>query len=320
MSRVTERSALAAGAGSQRGDRPDVMRNGRREPSSARIWDSYHSVLAEIPAGQRVADCVVSLVWTLVVTGDGQAGIAVTYPQGVYESGLPGTVAGSDLRTAAGWVTSWNYYEASLGCAAVNAAVNTRERLEGMTGRPLEELAAGGRDLFTRLAERFAGGRAAVVGHFPAVERLAATCELTVLERQPQAGDTPDPACEYILPQQDLVCITGTTVTNKTLPRLLELSRRAFTVLVGPSTPLSPVWFDYGVDVLAGAVVVDPERVRRCVQEGAHRPVFREGLLTVEIAAADVLGRATPPGGRGGHEERVPAATPGGAPRFESRP
>ena len=30
-----------------------------------------------------------------------------------------------------------------------------------------------------------------------------------------------DSACEYILPEQDFVFITGMTLTNKTLPRLL---------------------------------------------------------------------------------------------------
>ena len=98
----------------------------------------------------------------------------------------------------------------------------------------------------------------------------------------------PDPAAEYILAEQDCVCITGTAVTNKTLPRLLELSRSAYVALVGPSVPLSPVWSDHGVDLLAGAVVTDAADVRRCVQEGAHRRVFREGLTTVSLAAADI--------------------------------
>jgi uncharacterized protein (DUF4213/DUF364 family) len=108
------------------------------------------------------------------------------------------------------------------------------------------------------------------------------------LERRPELGDTPDPACEYLLPRQDCVCITGTAVTNKTLPRLLQLSRSAYTVLVGPSVPLSRVWFDHGVDLVAGAVVTDPDGVRRCVMEGAHRRVFREGLTTMAIAVGDV--------------------------------
>ena len=37
----------------------------------------------------------------------------------------------------------------------------------------------------------------------------------------------PDPACEYILSEQDVVIMTATTLINKTMPRLLALSRNA---------------------------------------------------------------------------------------------
>ena len=118
--------------------------------------------------------------------------------------------------------------------------------------------ASAARALFERLAQRFAGGSVAVVGHFPHLEPLSDHCTLTILERHPSGGDLPDQACEYLLPRQDCVCITGSAVSNKTLPRLLELSRDAYVVLVGPSVPLTTMWFDYGVDLLAGTVVLDP--------------------------------------------------------------
>jgi uncharacterized protein (DUF4213/DUF364 family) len=44
-------------------------------------------------------------------------------------------------------------------------------------------------------------------------------------------------------------------------------------MLLGPSTPLSPVLFEYGVDVISGARVVDAKAVSRTVGRGAS---FRE--------------------------------------------
>jgi uncharacterized protein len=252
-------------------------------------WAPYHDLLREVPEG-TVRDCFVGQVWTLVTTDAGSTGVAQTFPQGLDESALPGSVAGSDLRVIAGRILSWNYYEAAVGCAALNASFNTRERVERASGRALEDLAVAGAAVFEQVARDFAGGKVAVIGRFPALDIVAGACELTVLERNPGRGDTPSAASEYLLGEQDCVCITGTAVINKTLPRLLELTRRAFTVLIGPTVPLSPVWFDHGVDRLAGAVVTDPEGVRRCVKEGAHRRTFRAGLMTVQMSATD-LGR-----------------------------
>jgi uncharacterized protein (DUF4213/DUF364 family) len=50
--------------------------------------------------------------------------------------------------------------------------------------------------------------------------------------------------------------------------RLLTLSRDAQIVVAGPTTPLHPLMFDFGIKILAGLVVEDEERVWRIVAEG----------------------------------------------------
>lgn len=255
-------------------------------------WGLYRDLLAAIPDG-TVSECVAGLVWTSVLIDDRQTGLSLTMRQGLDGSSLPGSIAGIDLHTATRWMLNWNLYEASIGCAAANAVFNTRENVEGMTHRPLADFAVQGRTVFEYIAKRFAGARVAVVGRFPSLKPIIDVCDVTILERQPTGSDLPDPASEFLLGEQDCVCITGTAIANKTLPRLLELSRSAYTVLLGPSVPLSDALFERGVDLLAGAVVVDADGVRRCVREGAHRRAFREGLTTVMIAAEDVDGRGT---------------------------
>ena len=76
------------------------------------------------------------------------------------------------------------------------------------------------------------------------------------------------------------------------MPRLLELSRHAYVALVGPSVPLSPLWFDYGVDVLAGSVVTDADSVRVAVAEGGHRGVFAVARALVPRDLSSVAGQA----------------------------
>src|SRR5690606_20426883 len=112
--------------------------------------------------------------------------------------------------------------------------------------------------------------------------------ELIILERTPQEGDLPDFAAEYLLPQQDYVFITGTAITNKTLPRVLELSRDAFVAIVGPSLAFAPWWFEYGVDLLAGSVIIDKPLVWKAVGEGAHRGIFDHGATMIDIRRRDL--------------------------------
>jgi len=70
----------------------------------------------------------------------------------------------------------------------------------------------------------------------------------------------------------DVVGITGTSFINHTVERLLELSKNSFTVILGPTTPLSPVLFDYGVDVISSIEVIEPEKTVRSISEGAIFP------------------------------------------------
>lgn len=145
-------------------------------------------------------------------------------------------------------------------------------------------------DAFAVYAPRMAGRNVCVVGHFPHVERIAQERggHLTVLERSCTSPlDTPDPACEYVVPDQDYLFMTGVTLINKTQPRLLDLARmsgRTHTVLVGPSVVPAEFMFDEGVECLAGSVVADPEGVQTLVERGAGQ-LFGNALLMFDCFA-----------------------------------
>ena len=95
-------------------------------------------------------------------------------------------------------------------------------------------------------------------------------------------GDLPAGAAEEILPQAEVVGITGTSFINHTADNLLDLSRNSFVIMLGPTTPLSSVLFDYGVDVLAGVKVIESGKTIRFISEGA---IFSqvEGLKLVTL-------------------------------------
>ncbi len=99
----------------------------------------------------------------------------------------------------------------------------------------------------------------------------------------PIGKDLPASAAPEILPQADLVAITGMAFINQTLPGLLELCRTdAYILVLGPSTPLSPILGDFGVKLLAGAVVEDVPAVLAALEQGGtFRQLHKAGVRLV---------------------------------------
>lgn len=167
------------------------------------------------------------------------------------------TFAGAPLREIAVLAKSRNLAEAGIGMAAVNAwyAASPRVQINGFARSAVNRWA----HVFHPFSDAVAGKVVSVIGHFPfAPEPLREAAQLRVLERSTQPGDYPDSACEYLLPDSDYVFISSSAFVNKTMPRLLQLSENATTVVLGPSTPLSPVLFEHGVDVVTGFVASAP--------------------------------------------------------------
>lgn len=240
------------------------------------MWQLYDDLINAIPGDLTVLECMLGVSWTLVRSEQG-LGVAKTVKGGKKGAEL-GDVAGMQLKKLAKYVKSWNMLEASMGQAAINSAFNSPLQVMNIMGKQLSQSDDPEKNnAFKLLAPEIAGKKVAVIGHFPDVEQLQDTCELSILEREPQAGDYPDTACEYILPEQDFVFITGTAFTNKTMPRLIELSKRAKITLVGPSVPVSKVLFNYGVDLIGSFVVTDEHLIWKAVQEGKKMNIFKHG-------------------------------------------
>jgi len=161
------------------------------------------------------------------------------------------------------YAASASLLESTIGLAAINSLLEVELN-------KCQEINAG-----KMLEEKGAGKKIAVVGHFLFVSRLReVAAKLWVVERRPQSGDLPASEAERVIPRAEVVAITGTALINGTMGSLLKLCRKDSLVMVlGPTTPLTPIWFDYGVDLVSGTRVVEPEQVMRFISEGV---VFKQ--------------------------------------------
>ena len=218
--------------------------------------DDLISSLSGDSVVREVHTCV---FWTAVLSK--HCGLASTFHE-PHPSHRPvrkaGSLIGLSALELAQYARSDNVLEASIGMAAINSLIDIDE------ARCVKENA------LDVLARKGRGKNIAIVGRFPwtpKLRRIART--LWVIEQRPQKGELPAEAAEDVLPQADVVGLTGTSFINHTVDRLLALSKSSFVVMVGPTTPLLPVLFDYGVDILAGTQVVEPDKTIRSISQGA---------------------------------------------------
>lgn len=134
------------------------------------------------------------------------------------------------------------------------------------------------------IAEHGAGRNVAIVGHFPFIPHIRTIAEtLWVLELRPREDDLPANMAAEVLPQADVVALTGTSLLNHTFDELIALCRRdAFVVMLGGTTPLSPILFEFGIDAVAGTLLADPAAALLAVSQGATFPqIPGKRLLTM---------------------------------------
>jgi len=238
-------------------------------------WAFYDELIRMVPENAVVTDCAMGKYWLVLKASHGGIGLSHFLPQET-PSDAPKAeeLIGCSLSKVASFVKSWDLRRASIGLSALTAAANALFTAnKDLMATTLEDQS----NAFDFFLNRAKGKKVAVVGHFAKLEDLQKASTLSILERKPQLGDLPDPASEYILPSQDLVFMTGTTIINKTLPRLIELSTRLETYLVGPSVPMFPLLFKYGFYSLSGTLILDYQRMAKAILNNLSDDIFEHG-------------------------------------------
>ena len=234
----------------------------------------YDLLLASSQTTALVQEILIGLTWTFCRS----QGIGLCMSPGQPTRTLPwsGTLVNKSIADLALWVRSWDSYQATVGMAAINAAINPFSPLIEKA-EPLSPKGSANLAVFDYFLPKIRGKKVVVIGRYPGLSKYEQETQITVLERQPTTQDLPDTACEYLLPEADWVFLTATSIANKTFPRLVELSQNAQLVLMGPTTPWLPDLVDMGIDYLAGVAVTDPDALRQTIAEGGGTRIFDTG-------------------------------------------
>ncbi len=236
----------------------------------ADFFSLYEGIIDAVPRGLRVTETCRGERWAMSFN-EKSAAVAMFTPGSSIPPLFPQGLNDLEVHQAAEGIKSWNFEEASMALAAVNSALNTEERVSALH-------AEDSMDRYYTQGLDFKGKTVGLIGHLngpPEMRREAK--EVYIIEKSPQEGDYPDPACDWLLPRCDIVIITGSSLINKTLPHLLSLCRGAYTILTGPSVPLCPALLEQGIDRIAGMVVTDSEGMKNSVLSGQRGSPYRYG-------------------------------------------
>lgn len=222
--------------------------------------DILEEILQSLPKKPiAVKKVVIGVHWTAVSSK--YCGLASTLTgENLPYANVDG-VGSLHMRSAqelASLVLTGNHYESSIGMAALNSMINPN---------PVNAIKLNAYDW---LFENAVGKDIAIVGHFPFVEKVRPLARnLWVLEKNPRPGDIPAEYSAEYLAKANIIAITGSAFVNHSMQEVLDMCNPDATIMIlGPSTPLSPLLFEHGVSILSGAQVVDEEKALLTIQQG----------------------------------------------------
>lgn len=211
----------------------------------------------------KIEKLCVGIRWIAVLTK--KVGISVTYDNNKNQTGLEdaGNFDNKKAIELLEFLKTYDTLKVGIGLATLNSLIKPPKEYELI-------------NIFDYLVEKAKDKRVVFIGHFEDIKKLqGVTKEIIIIERKPKEGDFLDTFQEYLIPKGDIIAITGSTFVNKSIKRILELSKGKYVIVFGPSTPLSPILFDYGVDMIGGIVSKDNLKVFNIISQGGSIKNFK---------------------------------------------
>ncbi len=237
-------------------------------------------IISSITVDAPVRDVTKGIFWTALVSRHCGLASTMVYDWEIGGGKEPGQMSYLDMSAtslARGALLN-STMDASLGLAAINSLidVDTVRCVDLNAGR--------------YLIDNGQGKNITVIGHFPFVEDLRKVAgNLWVIEKRVQPGDHPEEETATCLARSDLIAISSTTLINHTLGNILSLCPSGSTkMLLGPTTPLTSVLFDHGIDIISGSIVTDPDTALLHIRQGANfRALKRTGSIRLVTLMKD---------------------------------
>lgn len=251
-----------------------------------------------------VDDIRMGVFYTAAKISTGDAGVAFTprdledtvcCPRSAAKMPASGKLKGKKALELIKLADSDNSMKRSVGIAVLNALSALMMREKGFK----EAKILNGADALDVIDIK-AGDKLAMVGAFiPFIKSIKEkTADLLIIDKHPQALKEEErhmwrspSLVKEVMPQADIVIITGSSMVEGGLDELLSFCIKAREiVLAGPTASMWPEpFFKRGVTVMGGISINNPDRLLQVVSEGGSGYFFSGPARKIAIVSEKVL-------------------------------
>ena len=226
------------------------------------IYDKILDEALPLLKGAEIIDYAFGINYILVKTTIGM-GAAYTITQDAdseimlrdYKKGNPAELAEELYRSS-------NSFESGIGLALINSALNNKPSSR--------------EDVFK--TECLKGKKVAMVGYFTPMLHMFRESDLKIFELKDMEGTHKPSEAAEIMPECDMVIITGVTFVNKTFHTYLpHIKKDAVKIALGLSCPMSKHVQAEGF-IIGGARVLNYEATIGCMLHGMN-PTRKSGAV-----------------------------------------
>ncbi len=245
--------------------------------------DLVTAMIGSLARPEAVVEEVVAGPFFIAVVAGGRMGLSSLLGAAPREDekDLVEKAAGMKAARVAEHLLSPSPFAVCLAMAALNAAGAPDPSSMAAEDRPADSL----------IAELGRGKNVGIVGDFPFTGSLREKVgTLHLFELRDTPGAVQRYRWEEVLAGLDVLAVTGTALLTRQMGFFLSQAGRAVSIVLGPTTPLSPALFRFGADYLSGSVITDPGLVADGIRSGIPFKGIKKkgGIRFVQLKKGDI--------------------------------
>ena len=235
------------------------------------------ALVESIDTDATIDEVVIGLNWSMIIAGR-YCGVARSPSRGTEGARTirpPEGFRGKSLKSIARLLLSCDELSRSLGLAAVNAFWNL----------PQDDYSVSQKKSWGFAGLEAPGDGVVVIGDFGAnmKQRLPM---VKVIEREPKLGQVAAENASDIINNTKKLIITGQTLANGSLELILRSSNAVdMRMLLGPSVPMAPVMFEYGLNQLGATAIHDVDAAKNFVSETGSMIMLDEIVQKINMSS-----------------------------------